>query len=136
MPKPYIPLKVEIVGVLPTLFGHCSHCDYVADRMKVALKKDQADEYPPAVIEENHRVSETVYQILENFPGKAQVEIVNAVSPAGFWKALKYRLRSNSALIVNGKKVGEGIPEYSKLEEVLKSELEKLQQTSDATFFV
>lgn len=127
MPKPNIPLKIEIIGLLPTFFGHCPHCDYVADRMKVHLRKDQVDDYPPNVIEENHRISETVLSILEDFPGKAQVEVINTASPAGVWKSVKHRLRNNTAFIVNGRKIGENIPDYSEIKPILESELERLQ---------
>lgn len=125
MPGPDVPLRIEIVGLLPTLFGHCAHCDFVAQRMKVGLKKDQIDEYPPSLVKENHRVSEIVWDILEDFPGKARVEIINTASPAGIWKSLKHRLRSNTAFIVNGRKIEERIPDYANLKPILEQELER-----------
>ena len=118
-------LRIEIVCLLPTIFGHCTHCDFLVKCVKIDLKRAELEEYPTSLVEENHRISETVCNILEDFPGKVHVEVISTTSLTGIWKSLRYRLKPNIAFILNGRRIQEDVPDYPKLKAILEAELER-----------
>ncbi|HIQ29796.1 MAG TPA: hypothetical protein EYH45_04445 [Candidatus Caldiarchaeum subterraneum] len=72
---------------------------------------DQVVEYPRHVIESHYRVAGLVKhlkKVLRGLPINVQIKMIEAASAVGMWKCLRHRIRSQSAILVNGRKICEG----------------------------
>ena len=117
MSKSKIPwIVVEVVDVYPTTLGHCPHFNLVSHEFQAVGAEfcplsDQVVEYPSHVIGSHVRVAELVKGLknaLSNIPVNVQIRMVDATSAGGILKCIRHRVRGQSAIIVNGKKVCDG----------------------------
>lgn len=110
-----VNLKVEIFDVYPTTLGHCPHYNLLANEMAAAGAEfcelsSQVTEYPNDVIMSHDRAVEVASFLRKELAGRAvdvSVEMVSLMSPTGFFKALRHRIKSNFAIVVGGRKVCE-----------------------------
>jgi hypothetical protein len=72
------------------------------------------------------RILEAVRREVQGVPVRFEVEMVELLSPKGFISPLRYRIRSNFAVLVNGKKVYEGKPDDGQVEETVASYVKEL----------
>ncbi len=118
-------IKITILDIYPTQLGHCPHYNLVSSQMMTAGSEfcelsSQALEYPDDVLSSHSRairILEAVRREVEGEPVRVEVEMVELLSPKGFISSLRYGIRSNFAVLVNGKKVYEGKPDDGEVEE-------------------
>ncbi|MDJ0269075.1 MAG: hypothetical protein NXY59_00715 [Aigarchaeota archaeon] len=109
-------LVIEVIDVYPTTLGHCPHFNLVTHELGAAGAEfcplsDQVVEYPRHVIESHYRVAGLVKRLktlLRGLPLNVQVRMIEATSAVGLWKCLRHRVRSQSAILVNGRKICDG----------------------------
>lgn len=114
--------------------GHCPHYNLVSSQMMTAGSEfcelsSQALEYPQDVIESHRRAIEVMgclKKVLNGFNADVSVEMVDILSPKGFMLSLRYRVRSNFAVVVNGKKVYDGEPMMKAVERSLEDHIASL----------
>lgn len=122
-------LNVELVDVYPTSIGHCPHFNFVTAEFKCLggeFQTDQLVEYPEHVVESHTRLAETITRIkevLKEVPVNVTIHLVEATSLKGVIKCFRHRLRTQSAVIVNGKKICDGYPFDSNLERLVQQEV-------------
>ncbi|MCS7127543.1 MAG: hypothetical protein NZ953_04055 [Thaumarchaeota archaeon] len=122
-----IQLRVVLLDVYPTQLGHCPHYNLVSSQMMAAGSEfcelsSQALEYPQEVIESHRRALAVLNVLRRALDGKevnVEVEMVDALSPKGFLLSLRYGVRGNFAVVVNGKKVYDGEPSVEAVERAL-----------------
>jgi hypothetical protein len=123
------PLPVEIIAYAPTAFYHCTHCEVTwheigigqkihAEQVSAALPEDIAREY--------QAVSDWVRRLFQEFGDRVVVKVIDAASPEGFWKSLRYGLRRYPAVVV-----GEGKARYTGTD-FQEAELEVARHLSDS----
>ena len=102
------PLMVEIIAFAPTQFYHCTHCEVVWNAAEMPNVKKWHDEsletsIPADLMQEYRNLSEWVLNAAEHYGGRVVFKVVDAASPEGVWKSLKYRVHKYPALIIAGK---------------------------------
>lgn len=113
---PVKPIRVEILGLLPTLFSHCSHCMESMEASGVRPYDDQLAQYPEEVRNLHWTVSELTHKLVKKFNGLVRIHVVDTASPEGLWQSLKHHVRKTPCIIVDGRKAFESIPPFEKLE--------------------
>ena len=100
------PLPVEIVAYAPTAFYHCTHCEIVWREIGFSEKfhQEQATNALPSDIAlEYQAVSDWVHKLFKLYCDRVTVKVIDAASAEGFWKTLRYGLRSYPAVIIDGR---------------------------------
>ena len=119
-------VRVEFIGLVPTLYAHCSHCMEVMQMCELDPYYEQLKEYPKDVVEMYYQVTKMILDLKREFGDRIFVDVVDAASIQGVWKTLRYRILKTPCIAVNGRKAFDGIPSY----EVLRSKLsESIQST-------
>ena len=99
------PLQVEIITYAPTEFFHCTHCEVVFQHVGVGQKihaEQRQANLPDDLRADFERLSKWVEETAARHPDEIQFKIVDAASLEGVWKALRYRLRTFPAVVVDG----------------------------------
>ena len=119
------PVKVEFIGIMPTLFSHCEHCMDVMHGTGMEPYSEQLEEYPEDIKKQYFEVSDMAQKLKEEFKGAVFVDAIDTVSPLGVWKTIKHRILKTPCVLVEGKKVFNRIPEYVELREKILETLGK-----------
>ncbi len=127
-------ITIEIIDLYPTNLGHCPHFNLLAHEMDLASTEfcpsaGQAREYPEHIVKSYSRVADLIADLKKNlrgYPVNIRIELIEATSMRGLWRSLKYRVKGNSAAIVNGRKVCEGVLDSRKIVDAVKAEAEKI----------
>jgi hypothetical protein len=99
-------LEVEIVAHVLGSMDHCSHCQVFIDGVGVggSVKRADLDSYPKEWMAEWQRLSDLILDLAQRHAGQLVIKIVDAQSPSGMWKALRYGVRQYPTFIVGGDK--------------------------------
>src|SRR5207247_629539 len=111
------PIRVEMVGLLPTLFSMCASCcttDTIG-ACNIDLVADQMRDYPPEVVETNRRAAELYTRLLQEYRGAIIPLAVSTTSLRGLWLSLRHRLSSDFSIVINGRRVVTGNADYDEL---------------------
>jgi hypothetical protein len=108
-------VKVEFVGIMPTLFAHCEHCMEVMHGTGMEPYSEQLEEYPEDVKKQYFELAEIAQRIRTDFRGAVQLDVIDSTSPQGVWKTIKYRIARTPCVIIQGKKVFDRLPTYDEL---------------------
>lgn len=109
------PVKVEFVGIMPTLFAHCQHCMEVMHETGMAPYSEQLEEYPEDVKKQYFELSEMAQRIRDEFSGRVLFDAIDSASPQGLWLTIKHRILKTPCILIQGKKVFDRIPSYEEL---------------------
>jgi hypothetical protein len=116
------PLRVDFVGILPTLFATCEHCMEVMHDTGMEPYAEQLEEYPADVKKMYFELSEMAQKLRAEFGDSVYVNPVDAASPQGIWMSIRYRIFKTPCVIIGGKKVFNELPSYDMLrQKVLES---------------
>jgi hypothetical protein len=102
---PLEPLTVEIITYAPTEFFQCTHCEVVYHHVGVGQKihaEQREANLPDDLKAEFSRLSAWVEQLAERHPDRIQFKLVDVASLEGFYKTLRYGLRSFPVVVVGG----------------------------------
>ena len=119
------PVKVEFVGIMPTLFSHCEHCMDVMQGTGMEPYSEQLDEYPEDIKKQYFELSDIAQKLKREFNGAVFFDAIDSVSLLGVWKTIKHRILKTPCVLVEGKKVFNRIPEYVELREKILETLGK-----------
>jgi hypothetical protein len=95
-------LEVEIVAHVLGSMDHCSHCQVFIDGVGVggSVKRTDLDSYPKEWMAEWQRLSDLILDLAQRHAGQLVIKIIDAQSPSGMWKALRYGVRQYPTFIV------------------------------------
>ncbi len=111
------PVKVEFVGIMPTLFAHCEHCMEVMHETGLKPYSEQLEEYPEDVKKQYFELSEVAQKIRDDFGGAVFFDAIDSASPQGVWMTIKHRILRTPCVLIQGKKVFNRVPSYEELRE-------------------
>ena len=109
------PLKVEFVGIMPTLFAHCEHCMEVMHQTGLKPYSEQLEEYPDDVKKQYFELSEVAQRIRDEFGGAVIFDAIDSASPQGVWMTLRHRILRTPCVLIQGKKAFNRLPTYEEL---------------------
>ena len=109
------PVRVEFVGIMPTLFAHCQHCMEVMHGAGLQPYSEQLDEYPEEIRRQYFELSEIAQKLRDEFDGAVAFDAIDTASPQGVWKSIKHRILRTPCVLVEGKKVFDRLPGYDEL---------------------
>jgi len=124
------PVKVEFVGILPTLFAHCEHCMEVMHETGMKPYSEQLEQYPEDVKQQYFELSEIAQKLRAEFGDSVHFDPIDAASPQGIWMTMKYRILKTPCVIVQGKKAFNRLPSYDELREKILESLSMLRVTA------
>src|SRR3989441_2876242 len=111
------PVRVEFVGIMPTLFAHCEHCMEVMHGTGLMPYSEQLEEYPEDVKKQYFELSEVAQKIRDEFGGAGFFDPIDSASPPGVWMTLTHRILRTPCVTIEGKKVFIRVPSYEELRE-------------------
>jgi hypothetical protein len=97
---------VEIITLNPIMIGHCEHCEILMKGFGVDYKVSQLEEYPKELLELSSKVTEFVRAVSRRF--YAKVIVIEALTPLGLYKMIRYRSGRLPVIAVNGRKISSG----------------------------
>ena len=109
------PVRVEFVGIMPTLFAHCEHCMEVMHGTGLMPYSEQLEEYPEDVKKQYFELSEVAQKIRDEFGGAVYFDAIDSASPQGVWMTLRHRILRSPCVLIEGKKVFNRLPGYEEL---------------------
>ena len=114
------PILLEIVTKVITSFDQCRRCKILFDQVGFNQKRHQKemDEYPPDLKEENIRLSDWIRELNRLYKHRLLIRLIDAPSPLGIYKSLRYRIRTYPTFIVEKKETYVGW-DKSQLESLL-----------------
>lgn len=118
-----------MLDVYPTTVGHCPHFNFVTAEFKCLageFQTDQLMEYPKHVADSYVRLSETLSRIkkaLDGLPVNVSIHLVATQSIKGVIKSFRHRMKTQFAVIVNGKKVWDGYPPGPAFDDLLRAQV-------------
>ena len=98
------PLLVEIIAYAPTAYYHCTHCEVAWREIGVTNRIHQEQtqsSLPPDLVQDYQAVSDWVKEIFQRYCDRVIVKVIDAASPEGLVKSLRYRVRRYPAIIVD-----------------------------------
>ena len=104
------PILLEIVTNVMTSFGQCRRCKILFDQagFDQKLHQKEMDEYPPDLKEELAKLSAWIRELNQLYKHRLSVKLIEAPSPLGIYKSLRYRIRTYPTFIVEGKETYAG----------------------------
>jgi len=109
------PVKVEFVGIIPTLFAHCQQCMEVMHGTGMTPYSEQLEEYPEDVKKQYFEISEMAQRVRDEFSGRVLFDAIDSASPQGLWLMIKHRILKTPCILIQGRKVFDRIPSYEEL---------------------
>lgn len=97
------PLSVEIIAYAPTAYYHCTHCEVAWREIGVSnrIHQEQMESSLPADLAQDYqRVSDWVREIFRQHCDNVVIKVIDAASPEGLYKSLRYRVHRYPAVIV------------------------------------
>lgn len=98
------PLLVEIIAYAPTAYYHCTHCEVAWREMGASNRihhEQLASSLPEDLAQEYQQVSDWVREIIKRHCDQVVVKVIDAASPEGLFKSLRYRVRRYPAVIID-----------------------------------
>lgn len=98
------PLLVEIIAYAPTAYYHCTHCEVAWREMGMSnrLHDEQvASSLPEDLIQEYQRISGWVQEMFRIYCDRLVIKVIDAASPEGVLKSLRYGAHRYPAVIVD-----------------------------------
>ncbi len=116
-PKLNNRVKVEFVGIMPTLFAHCQHCMDVMHGAGLQPYSEQLKDYPEDVVKQYFELSDIAQKLRDEFDGAVFFDAIDTASLLGLWKTVKHGIIRTPCVLIQGKKAFDRIPAYSELRE-------------------
>jgi hypothetical protein len=124
-----IPIKVELVGLLPEFYRLCTKCqpmDYLG-AAGVDYIGDQMSDYPEPILTEQKKLADLYYRLSEDFGNRVRLVPVELTSLRGVWLSLRHRLKNAPSLVIEGKRIVHGQLAYEEIKRAVQEELDQTQ---------
>ena len=97
------PLLLEVISVVPSLYGLCPSCEFFSDEADLKAQRDKEDlnAYPEHVKEEYLFLSGWIRELVQKYGQQILIKLIDAQSLQGFYKSARFFIRKYPAFIVN-----------------------------------
>ncbi len=104
------PILLEIVAKVLTSWGQCRRCKPLFDQagLDEKFRHEEMEGYPPDLKEEYAALSDWIRELNGLYKHRLLIKLIDAQSPLGIYKSLRYRIRSYPTFIVEGKETYAG----------------------------
>jgi hypothetical protein len=104
------PILLEIVTKVLSSWGGCRRCKILFDQTGIEqeLHQKEMEEYPPDLKEDSIKLSGWIRELSRLYKHRLLIRLIDVQSPLGFYKSLRYRIRSYPTFIVEGKETYAG----------------------------
>jgi hypothetical protein len=94
-------ISVEVVSRVLTIFQHCASCGPIFREAGVenAVNKEALSEYPVDLQDEFLQLSDWIRELRKLYQHRIRIELINAQSPLGIYKTLRYHIRNIQHLL-------------------------------------
>jgi hypothetical protein len=97
------PLRVDVVSkMLGIQTEECKNCRLVFEEvgLKSKFHDQEINQYPDDIKEEVLRLSDWIRDLVQRYPYNVQFKIIDAMTPLGFYKMLRHRIRKFPSFII------------------------------------
>jgi hypothetical protein len=97
------PLRVDVVSkMLGVQTEECKNCRLVFEEvgLKSKFHDQEINQYPDDIKEEVLRLSDWIRDLVQRYPYNVQFKIIDAMTPLGFYKMLRHRIRKFPSFII------------------------------------
>jgi hypothetical protein len=114
---------VEVITRVLTITGSTSPLEFLLSDVASGQDADhQLNQYPEELKEEYLRLSDWIRQLCDTYQNNILIKIIDAHTPLGLYKCVRYRFRRTPTFIVNGRQKYTGWDER-RLEAILNWQL-------------
>jgi hypothetical protein len=121
-------VKVELVGLFPTLVSACVCCEEYMEACNINLLAEQLKDYPPDVLDAQNRAIEIYARLMRDYGDRIDLVAVGWMSLRGLWLSLRHRLGNEFSIVINGRKVIRGDSNYEAIREAIEEELREIRE--------
>ena len=93
------------IGIATPKVGktHIKNCRLIFEEvgLKSKFHNQEINQYPDDIKEEVLRLSDWIRDLVQRYPHNVQFKIIDAMTPLGFYKMLRYRIRKFPSFIIN-----------------------------------
>ncbi|OGP63539.1 MAG: hypothetical protein A2170_13395 [Deltaproteobacteria bacterium RBG_13_53_10] len=104
------PVLIEIVTRMMTTLRSCRHCNILFDDAGLNQRVGEKDmeAYPSDLLEEGEKLSRWMAELKRLYRHRLVISLVDVRSFTGFYKSLRFRIRTYPTFIVEGKETYTG----------------------------
>jgi len=104
------PVSVEVISNLLISYSHCSRCELIFNESGLGkeVKKEDVEDYPAEMKDELLKLSSLIGELRALYKHRIRISLINAQSPTGIFKSLRYRIRKYPTFIIEKKDVYSG----------------------------
>jgi hypothetical protein len=105
------PLRVEVLSkMLGVQTEECKNCRLVFEEvgLKSKFHNQEINQYPNDIKEEVLRLSDWIRVLVQRYPNNVQFKIIDAMTPLGLYKMLRYRIRRFPCFIIEKRETYSG----------------------------
>jgi hypothetical protein len=104
------PVSIEVISNLLITYSHCSRCELIFNESGLGkeAKKEDIEDYPSELKDELLRLSSMIGELRSLYKHRIRIRLIDAQSPIGIFKSLRYRFREYPTFIVEKKDVYSG----------------------------
>ena len=120
------PIMVEVLSIMLTVQTvECPNCriSFMDIPRECNLLDREIEEYPEDLKEQVVRLSDWIRELIQLYPNQIQVKVIDALSPLGLYKKLRYRIKEFPTFIVDHRETYSGWDKKA-LEAILKQHLQ------------
>jgi hypothetical protein len=117
-------IKIEFIGIMPTLLAHCQHCMEVMHGTGMEPYSEQLEQYPEDVRKQYFEISSIAQRLRNEFHGAVQFDAIDTASPQGLWVTIRHRIVRTPCVLIQGKKAFNRLPSYEELRARVLEELD------------
>jgi hypothetical protein len=120
------PIMIEVLSIMLTVQTvECPNCriSFRDIPLQGNLIDNEINEYPEDLIDEVVRLSDWVRELIELYSNRIQIKVIDALSPLGLYKKLRYRIKKFPTFIVDRRETYSGWDKKA-LEAILKQHLQ------------
>jgi hypothetical protein len=100
-----VPVRLEVIAPTFEGLGVCTACELVFSEAGVSEHPAERalDEYPQEWQDDYRRLTDWVYDLADRYGDRILIKVIDAQSPEGLLKSLRYWVRHYPTWVVNGR---------------------------------
>lgn len=105
------PIMIEVLSVMLTVQTvECPNCriSFMDIPRERNLLDREIEEYPQDLEDQVVRLSDWIRELIRLYPNQIQVKVIDALSPLGLYKKLRYRIKKFPTVIVDHRETYSG----------------------------
>ena len=104
------PINIEVISNLLITYSHCSRCEAIFNESGLGkeARKEDIEDYPSELKGDLLKLSGLIGELRSLYKHRIRICMIDAQSPVGIFKSLRYRFRKYPTFIIEKKDVYSG----------------------------